>query len=87
MLETLEKEKEMPTNLRFGPFCKKNPHALQTPLGFPDLLSAPLPPVSLRRRQAQTIRDNATSHKIEYVAKVKDIINPKDFKTESLVQK
>ena len=77
----------MPKNLRLGPFRKKNRHALQTPLRFPDLLSAPLPPVSLRRRQAQTIRDNASSHKIEYVAKVKDIINPMDFKTGSLVQK
>ena len=37
----------------------------------------PLLPLALLRRQAQTVRNNATSHKINYVAHVQDILNLK----------
>ena len=30
----------------------------------------------LQRRQVQTLRDGASSHKIDYVAQIKDILNP-----------
>ena len=48
--------------------------ALYTPLllfhSLINSVSASLPPLPLRRRQAQTVRDNANGRKIEYVAQV-----------------
>ena len=40
---------------------------------------APLPQLPSRHRQAQTERDNATSHKIDYVTQRYGILNPEGF--------
>ena len=36
----------------------------------------PFPPTALRRRHAQTVRDRASSYKIDYVIGNKSFINP-----------
>ena len=51
-------------------------------------LSDPLPPITLRRRQAQTLRNFASNHNKDYFAQVEDILNLKgyqDFNIDSTV--
>ena len=40
-------------------------------------MSEPFPPSALRRRHAQTIRDNSSSYKIDYVIVIGSFLNPK----------
>ena len=40
-------------------------------------VSHPFPPIALRRRHAQTVRDRASSYKIDYVIVIKKFLNPK----------
>ena len=39
-------------------------------------MSQPFPPIALRRRHAQTIRDSSSSYKIDYVVVIKTFLNP-----------
>ena len=41
----------------------------------------PLPPLPLRRCQAQTVREGAFDHKIDYVVQVYGTINLKGYQT------
>ena len=36
--------------------------------------------MALKRRHTQTVRESASSHKIDYVSQVKGILNLKDIK-------
>ena len=38
--------------------------------------SQPFPPIALRRRQAQTVRDSSSSYKIDYYIVIKTFLNP-----------
>ena len=40
-------------------------------------MSQPFPPIALRRRQAQTVRDSFSCYKIDYVIVIKNFLNPK----------
>ena len=40
-------------------------------------MSHPFPPTALWRRHAQTVRDRASSYKIDYVIVIKSFLNPK----------
>ena len=42
-------------------------------------MSDPLPPLALRHRQAQIVRNGDSSHKIEYAAHAYDILNIKGY--------
>ena len=44
-------------------------------------MSHPFPPTALRRRHAQTVRDRASSYKIDYVIVIKIFLNPKGHQT------
>ena len=54
--------------------------ALQTPLSlvhsFIHSFSEPFPPTALQRRHAQTVRDRASSYKLDYVIVTKNFLNP-----------
>ena len=39
-------------------------------------MSKPFPPTALRRRQDQTVRDRASSYKMDYVIVIKNFLNP-----------
>ena len=39
-------------------------------------MSQPFPPTALRRRHDQTVRDRASSYKIDYVIVIKNFLNP-----------
>ena len=41
-------------------------------------MSQPFPPTALQRRHAQTVRDRASSYKIEYVIVIKNFLNPEE---------
>ena len=43
---------------------------------FIDSVSLPFPPIALRRRHAQTIRDSSSSYKIDYLIVIKTFLNP-----------
>ena len=43
------------------------------------ILSAPLPSLAFKRRQAQMVLNGVSSHKLGYVAQVLDILNLKGF--------
>jgi hypothetical protein len=40
-------------------------------------VSEPFPPIALRHRHAQTIRDSSSGYKIDYVKVIKNFLNPK----------
>ena len=42
-----------------------------------DSVCHPFPPTALRRRHAQTVRDNTSNYKIDYVIVIKKFLNPK----------
>ena len=50
--------------------------ALETALSLINSLSEPFPPIALRRRHAQTVRDSSSSYKIDYVIVIKNFLNP-----------
>ena len=39
-------------------------------------MSHPFPPTALRRRHSQTVRDRASSYKIDYIIVIKSFLNP-----------
>ena len=39
-------------------------------------MSEPFPPIALRRRHAQTVRDSSSSYKIDYVIVIKTFLIP-----------
>jgi hypothetical protein len=39
-------------------------------------VSQPFPPTALRRRHAQTLKDRASSYKIDYIIVIKNFLNP-----------
>jgi hypothetical protein len=39
-------------------------------------VSEPFPPIALRRRHAQTVKDSSSSYKIDYVIVIKTFLNP-----------
>ena len=39
-------------------------------------MSQPFPPIALRRRHAQRVRDSSSSYKIDYVIVIKTFLNP-----------
>ena len=41
-------------------------------------MSHPFPPTALWRRHTQTVRDRASSYKIDYVIVIKNFLNPED---------
>ena len=52
--------------------------ALQTPLSLTKYITL-CPPMALRRRQVQAVRDDASSHKNGYVAQLYGILNIKQY--------
>ena len=39
-------------------------------------MSEPFPPIALRRRHAQAVKDSSFSYKIDYVLVIKTFLNP-----------